>query len=123
MASSLRIYSSIISNETSRIPIRFGLVSFIICSTAIAGKYSSVLPGNPNTSVKSSSSTPSKEIGKKCPGVYGLLSLLYSAGRLFWSAYILNNAKSPVCLGQVQLSVSDPNFHIEDGGAATKRMS
>ena len=31
--------------------------------------------------------------------------------------------KSPVCLGHIQLSVSEPNLPIDDGGAPTKRTS
>ena len=59
-----------------------GFKVFTICSTAKEGKYSCVLPGKPKTSVKSSSLIPSREIGKKCFGVYGILSLEYSAGLL-----------------------------------------
>ena len=36
---------------------------------------------------------------------------------------ILNIEKSPVCLGHIQLSVSPPNFPIEDGGAPTNLTS
>ena len=35
----------------------------------------------------------------------------------------LKRQKSPVCLGHIQLSVSPPNFPIEEGGAPTNLMS
>jgi hypothetical protein len=63
-----------------------GLVSVMIFSIATLGKYSLVLTGNPKTKVKSFSLMSFTEIGKKCFGVKGTLSLEYSAGLLFLSA-------------------------------------
>ncbi len=63
------ILASITFSAASRMAILLGLYALVICSMATAGKYSSVVPGNPKTMVKSPSSMPSKEIGKKCLGL------------------------------------------------------
>ena len=47
----------------------------------------------------------------------------YSAGFPVESVYMRNTVKSPVCLGHIQLSVSPPNFPIDEGGAPTRRTS
>ena len=73
--------------------------------------------------MKSPAFTPFNEIGKKCLGRYGTLSFEYSAGRLFLSAYTRKREKSPVWRGHTQLSVSEPNLPIAEGGAPTKRTS
>ena len=55
----------------------------MIFSTAIEGRYSVVFPGNPKTNVKSPSLRSFTDTGSEYFGVYGMLSLEYSAGLLF----------------------------------------
>src|SRR5690606_446369 len=86
VAASARIFASRVLRATSRTEIIAGSISVITFSTAIAGRYSVVLPGKPNTKVKSFSCLSFIDTGRKYFGLYGTLSLEYSAGLLFLSA-------------------------------------
>ena len=66
---------------------------------------------------KSPSSTPLEEIFKNEFDEYGTLSLLNSSLEPSLLTYARNRAKSPVCRGYIQLSISPPYSPICAGGA------
>jgi hypothetical protein len=104
------------------IEIFAGSFTVIICSTAEAGKYSVVLPGKPNTMVKSPCLTPFSEMVND---FFGCMEYYQENILPACCLYRINTKqeKSPVCLGHIQLSVSFPKLPIAAGGPPTSRTS
>src|SRR5438105_3761062 len=96
-----------------------GSSSSLSILTSVDVRYLNVRPGNPMIIANEPSLRGLEETGKNFCGWKGTLSFEYFECFPSGATYARRKAKSPVCRGHIQLSVSPPYTPMEPGGAYT----